>query len=165
MSDWIEERGVVVLADDAWATVRVERQSTCGSCSARSGCGNGVLSQVLGRRALELRIPNSDGLRPGDRVTLGVRDQALVSGAFAMYLLPLLGLMVVPITLGWFVPGLADGVLILAGIAGFVMGLIAVRRWLQGQAHRFEPVLLGRQPAGTSTMPPPAAGRLAGPGA
>jgi len=164
MRDWIEEQGVVVLADDAWATVRVERKSTCGSCSARSGCGNGVLSQVLGRRALELRIPNSDGLRPGDRVTLGVRDQALVSGAVAMYLLPLLGLMLAPITLGWFVPGVADGVLVLAGIAGFALGLFGVRRWLQSQGHRFEPVLLGRQPAGASTMPPPAAGRVAGPG-
>jgi len=164
MRDWIEEQGVVVLADDAWATVRVERKSTCGSCSARSGCGNGVLSQVLGRRALELRIPNSDGLRPGERVTLGVRDQALVSGAVAMYLLPLLGLMLAPITLGWFVPGTADGVLVLAGIAGFVLGLVGVRRWLQSQGHRFQPVLLGRQTSGTSTMPPPAAGRVVGPG-
>lgn len=165
MRDWIEEQGVVVLADDAWATVRVERRSTCGSCSARSGCGNGVLSQVLGRRALELRIPNSEGLRPGDRVTLGVRDQALVSGAVAMYLLPLLGLMLVPITLGWFVPGVVDGVLVLSGVAGFALGLVGVRRWLQNQGHRFEPVLLGRQRAGRSTMPPPASGRVAGPGA
>ncbi|TVP83470.1 MAG: Fis family transcriptional regulator [Thioalkalivibrio sp.] len=161
MSDWIEEQGVVVAADEAWATVRVERQSTCGSCSARSGCGNGVLSEVLGRRSLELRLANSHGLRPGDRVTLGVRDQALVSGAFAMYLLPLLGMMLAPITLGWMLPGLADGFLVLAGVAGFALGLAGVRRWLRSQGDRFEPVLLGRQPAGESPMPSPGSGRIA----
>lgn len=160
MSDWLEEQGVVVAADEAWAMVRVERRSTCGSCSARSGCGNGVLSEVLGRRELELRLANSHGLRPGDRVRLGMRDRALVSGAVAMYLLPLFGMMLVPITVGWIAPGLADGILILAGIAGFALGLAGVRRWLHGQGDRFEPVLLGRQSAGQSPMPSPAAGRI-----
>lgn len=146
MRDWIEEQGVVVVADAAWATVRVQRKSTCGSCSARTGCGNGVLSEVLGRRALELRIPNNEGLQPGDRVTLGVRDHALVSGAVVMYLLPLAGMMLVPITLGWFVPGLSEGLVILAGVAGFALGLLGVRRWLRSQSQRFQPVLLARQP-------------------
>lgn len=155
---------MVVRADDAWATVRVERKSTCGSCSARSGCGNGILAEVLGRRALEMRVPNNAGLRAGDRVTLGVRDQALVSGALAMYLLPLFGLMLVPITLGWLVPDVADGLLILAGMAGFALGLLAVRRWLRSQGHRFEPVLLGRHRVDSSALPRPDAGRAAGPG-
>lgn len=146
MRDWIEEQGVVVVADDTWATVRVQRKSTCGSCSARSGCGNGVLSEVLGRRALELRIPNSEGLKVGDRVTLGVRDHALVSGAVVMYLLPLAGLILVPITLGWLVPGLPEGLAVLAGVAGFALGLLGVRRWLRNQSQRFQPVLLARQP-------------------
>lgn len=151
---------MVVAADEAWATVRVERRSTCGSCSARSGCGNGVLSEVLGRRSLELRLANSHGLRPGERVTLGVHDRALVSGALAVYLLPLLGMMLVPITLGWILPGSAEGLLILAGIAGFALGLAGVRRWLRGQGDRFDPVLLGRQTAGQPPMPSPGAGRI-----
>lgn len=151
----------MVAADEAWATVRVERRSTCGSCSARSGCGNGVLSEVLGRRSLELRLANSHGLRPGDRVTLGVRDRALVSGAFAMYLLPLLGMMLVPITLGWILPGAAEGLLILAGIAGFALGLTGVRRWLHSRGDRFEPVLLGRRAAGQPPLPSPGPGRIA----
>lgn len=159
MHDWIEEQGVVVLADEEWATVRVERRSTCGSCSARSGCGNGILSEVLGRRALQLRLPNSAGLRIGDRVTLGVRDQALVSGAIAMYLLPLAGLMLAPITLGWLMPAVHDGLMIVAGMAGFGLGLLGVRGWLRRQGDRFTPVLLGRYPAGTSAVPPTGSAR------
>jgi sigma-E factor negative regulatory protein RseC len=148
MSAWIEERGIVVAADADWATVRMQRQSTCGSCSARSGCGNGVLAEVLGRRVLEFRLANVDDLRPGDRVTLGVHDRAVVSGALVMYLVPLLGLIATPAVLGWMLPGASEGWRILAGAGGFALGLIAVRRWLRNRGQRFEPLLLGREPAG-----------------
>jgi sigma-E factor negative regulatory protein RseC len=158
MSDWIEEQGVVVNADDSWATVRMQRQSTCGSCSARSGCGNGVLSEVLGRRVLELRLANVHGLRPGDRVTLGIRDRALVSGAVAMYLLPLFGLIAASTLLGALLPGLSEGWLIVAGAGGFGLGLMVVRRWLRVQGQRFDPVLLGCEPARLSPA------QAAGPG-
>ncbi len=142
MSGWIEEQGVVVAADDAWATIRVLRQSTCGSCSARSGCGNGVLSEVLGRRSMEIRLANSYGLCFGDRVTLGISDRALVSGALAMYLLPLLGLILVPAFLTLVLPGVGEGWLILAGLGGFGLGLMGVRGWLRRERQRFAPVVL-----------------------
>lgn len=147
MSDWMEEQGVVVSVMDGWATVRVQRQSTCGSCSARSGCGNGVLSEVLGRRALDLRVPNRERLQPGDRVTLGIRDRSLVSGAVVMYLLPLAGLIGVAAFLSILMPGVTEGWLVLSGLAGFGLGLLAVRWWLRRQGSRFDPVLLAHQPS------------------
>jgi sigma-E factor negative regulatory protein RseC len=154
MSAWIEERGIVVAADADWATVRMQRQSTCGSCSARSGCGNGVLAEVLGRRVLEFRLANVDDLRPGDRVTLGVHDRAVVSGALVMYLVPLLGLIATPVVLGFLLPEVSEGWRVLAGAGGFVLGLIAVRRWLRNRGQRFEPVLLGREPVGIPQAQP-----------
>lgn len=160
MSDWIEEQGVVLTADESWATVRMQRQSTCGSCAARSGCGNGVLSEVLGRRVLELRLANVHGLRPGDRVTLGIRDRALVSGAVVMYLLPLFGLIAAPTLLGALLSSLAEGWLIVAGAGGFVLGLMVVRRWLRTQGQRFDPVLLGCEPARLSPAQVAGAGGL-----
>lgn len=147
MSDWMEEQGVVMSVMDGWATVRVQRQSTCGSCSARSGCGNGVLSEVLGRRALDLRVPNRERLQPGDRVTLGIRDRSLVSGAVVMYLLPLAGLIGVAAFLSILMPGVTEGWLVLGGFAGFGLGLLAVRWWLRRQGNRFDPVLLAHQPS------------------
>jgi sigma-E factor negative regulatory protein RseC len=145
MSEWMEEQGVVVSVGDGWATVRVQRQSTCGACSARSGCGNGVLSEVLGRRALELRVPDRERLQPGDRVTLGIRDRSLVSGAVVMYLLPLAGLIGVAAVLSMLIPGVTEIWLILGGLAGFASGLLAVRRWLRRQGNRFDPVLLAHE--------------------
>lgn len=155
---WIEERGIVVVADLDWATVRIQRQSTCGSCAARTGCGSGVLAEVLGRRAPELRLANTHGLRSGDRVILGIRDQALVSGALVMYLLPLLGLIGLPVLLGALLSAAPEGALIVAGIAGFVLGLGGVRYWLQRQGRRLDPVFLGREPgAGGASGPGPGA--------
>jgi sigma-E factor negative regulatory protein RseC len=150
MNGWIEERGVVVVADAEWATIRMQRQSTCGACSARSGCGNGVLAEVLGRRSPELRLANVHGLRRGDRVTLGIPDRALVSGALVMYLLPLLGLIGGPVALGGWIPGLSEVWLIVAGAAGFMLGLYGVRSWLQRHGRQLDPVLLGREPADTA---------------
>lgn len=153
MNGWIEEQGVVVAADEAWATIRVLRQSTCGSCSARSGCGNGVLSEVLGRRSLELRLVNSHRLCHGDRVTLGIPDRALVSGALAMYLLPLLGLILIPVFMTLMLPGVGEGWLILVGLAGFALGLMGVRGWLRRQRQRFSPVILAHESVSRPGLP------------
>jgi sigma-E factor negative regulatory protein RseC len=143
--------------------VRVQRQSTCGSCAARSGCGNGVLSEVLGRRVLELRLANVHGLRAGDRVTLGIRDRALVSGAVVMYLIPLFGLIAAPALLGALLSGLSEGWLVVAGAGGFGLGLLLVRRWLRAQGQRFDPALLGCEPARLSPAQVAGAGGLARP--
>ncbi len=146
MSQWIREQGQVLSVDGYTARVSIQRQSTCGSCSARSGCGSGVLSEVLGRKAVELSVVHSGHLQPGDSVTLGIRDHALVSGALAMYLLPLAGLIGVPVLAMLLLPGFGEGVYLLGGVLGFGAGLAGVRIWLRRRAPELAPVLLERHP-------------------
>ena len=67
-----------------------------------------------------------------------------------MYLLPLCGLIAAPILLGALFSGLSEGWLIVAGAGGFALGLMLVRRWLRTQGQRFDPVLLGYEPARSS---------------
>ncbi|WP_024327140.1 SoxR reducing system RseC family protein [Thioalkalivibrio sp. AKL19] len=153
MSNWIREQGTVLSVEGHAARVRIERQSTCGSCSARTGCGSGVLSEVLGRKAVEVSIGHPGTLQPGDTVTLGIRDQALVSGALAMYLLPLAGLVAAPALLMLLAPGLGEGAHLLAGLAGFTAGLFGVRVWLRRRAPDLAPVLLERHPAAGTHAP------------
>lgn len=145
MTAWVEEHGVVVAIDGEWASVRVQRRSTCGACSARTACGSGVLAEVLGRRALELRIAATEGLEPGDRVVLGVRDDALVSGAVMMYLLPLAGLIGGGLVASVLLPGVAEVWVVVAAVFGFFAGLVVVRRWLAAREGRLRPVLLRRE--------------------
>ena len=154
MSEWIEEQGEVVAVDGYTARVRVQRRSTCGSCSARSGCGSGVLSDVLGRKPIELQVGHGGDLQAGDTVTLGIRDGALVSGALMMYLLPLAGLIGVPALAMVLFPAAGEGVLLLVGIAGLALSLLGVRRWMRRQDAAFRPIVLARHPARGVVRPP-----------
>ncbi len=143
MGDWIQERGVVTEVRDDLSRVRVERHSTCGSCQVRTGCGNGVLADVLGRRELVVTIRTTVGLKPGDRIVLGIRDDALVMGALMMYLIPLAGMLLAPLLVHWSFPGLHELWLVGVGLAGLTMGLWVVRFWLSHQDRRLDPVFLG----------------------
>ena len=142
MKGWIEEQGTVIASDASGITVRVERRSTCSRCSARSGCGNGVLAQVLGRRDIEFQLPANPLVRSGDSVVLGIRDHALVSGAFAVYLLPLLGMLVPPVIWTWLQPDAHELSALAWAVVGFIVTLLGVKRWLQRQSLRYHPVLL-----------------------
>lgn len=139
---WIEEQGTVVHSDATALVVQVQRKSTCGSCQARSGCGNGVLSQVFGRQPIEFRLPPEPDLKPGALVTLAVPDQSVVSGALVMYLLPLLALIIPAVLLGHWAPAWPEWVHILAGVAGFLLSLIWIRRWMRQRTQRYTPIML-----------------------
>jgi sigma-E factor negative regulatory protein RseC len=147
----IEEQARVVGREDQHIRVEVERQSTCGQCSARHGCGTEVLSRYLGRRPVQLELEDTTGAQPGDRVVLGIAEAALVSGSAAVYLAPLAVLAA---------GGLAGESLggepgsILGGLAGLIAGLLWLRRHGQRLARdrRLMPVVLRRLPAGEAPV-------------
>ena len=72
---------VRVTADGIWVETR--RQSTCSSCAAEKGCGTATLSKVLGNRRTLVRVLADMPLEVGDRVVIGIREQALVRGSLA----------------------------------------------------------------------------------
>jgi sigma-E factor negative regulatory protein RseC len=80
-------RVIHVNGEDVW--VETERKSTCASCTAQHGCGTSTLSKVLGKRRSVMRVLSSMDLQPGDRVVLGIREQALVRGSVAVYAVPI----------------------------------------------------------------------------
>ncbi len=140
----IEEHGQVVRVEDAAAWVETQRQSTCGQCQVESTCGHGLMSRLLpGRGSMVIRVPCHDPLNIGDRVTIAVPEQALLSASFLVYLVPLV-LLLLGATLGTMATLAEPMVIVLAGF-GFVLGCLAVR-WLthHGLASRYEPVLVQR---------------------
>lgn len=88
----IEETAHVVDTEGEYAWVETERRSSCGSCSAK-GCGTGALSKILGRRSQRLKVLNPVEAKPGDEVVLGIREQALLKGSVAVYIVPLLAML------------------------------------------------------------------------
>lgn len=92
----LEEQGRVVAieADALW--VETIQTSTCGACRARSGCGQRALAGVL-RTASTLRISLA-GRAPENfyldqQITIGIPDHVVVAGSLAVYLLPLLAML------------------------------------------------------------------------
>ncbi|MEE8342548.1 MAG: SoxR reducing system RseC family protein [Gammaproteobacteria bacterium] len=122
----LEETGRVVQVSGDTAWVETERASTCAGCVAKSGCGTAVLSRVMGVRRNRVRALNPVHACAGDRVVIGLQEDALVRGSLAMYLIPLMGLLAGAI-LGQSTGG-TESLSILFAALGFGGGL-AWLRW------------------------------------
>lgn len=144
----LEENGTVSHVEGNYAWVETERGSTCSACAARDGCGAGVLAKVLGRRQPRVRAINRVGAHAGDRVVLGLAEQALLQGSAAVYLVPLASMMVAA-GIGEWLAGIlavaaADPVSVVFGMLGLGGGLVWLRRFSRRVRDdtRYQPVLI-----------------------
>jgi len=155
----LEERGVVQRLKGMMAEIAVDRRTACGSCDAKSGCGTSVLAGMVGRKAHRIWVENTLDAAPGDRVILGMRDEALVSLSFAAYLIPLFTLLAGGL-LGTFVSEAftlgTEWPAVAAAGAGLGLGLLWLRfgyRHSGNSAHQ-QIVLLRKEPNLVSVVRP-----------
>lgn len=141
----ITETGRVLQVDGEWALVACRRQVECARCAAGRGCGGGVLGKLLGDRLHQVRA--ATGAVPvaaGDRVLIGLSEDAVLRAAAAVYLVPLLAALAGAVALGLLLPGGELG-----AIAGAALGLLLGLRWARtyGERHgtdpNLQPVVLG----------------------
>lgn len=148
----IEEsaRVIAITMDGRQISVQAQPSSACGSCHARSACGQGLLSKYFnqnpGQVLIENRLPSGDPLsvKVGDEVVIGIQESAVLSGAFFAYLLPLL------FVLGFAALSQLLGIQsevqqILLTLAGLFLGLSVVKFVLQGNKKHLRnmlPILL-----------------------
>ena len=125
----IEEQATVVRSDEQGVWVELQRQSACGQCAARSGCGTAVLGKVLGKRLSRVRALHSQPVKAGDRVVIGIQEGALVRGSLAVYLIPLLMLIIFALAGRWVFGAQDEPMIILSGLAGLVAGFFWLRRF------------------------------------
>ena len=88
----IIEQATVVEVDSDALLVETIQQSSCGSCVAQKGCGQGVLAKYLTSSSYfrVLRDQNHHKIyRVGDVVELGIDEFALVRASLWLYLVPL----------------------------------------------------------------------------
>lgn len=123
----IEEIATVIKTEGEMMSVEIQRQSSCGACSVKSGCGTNLIASLFGKRRALLSLPNTIHARPGDRVVLGIRENDLVAGSIRLYLLPLAGLL-----LGALAGHLLAGTELFA-IAGGLLGMFAVLHGLKSR--------------------------------
>ena len=124
----IKEMTTIVEVESDCLWVEGVQQSTCGSCKARAGCGQRLLSGLQVKPSRVRVLYGDDDKRKyqiGQQIQIGIPEEIVVKGALFIYLCPLLGL--------FLFSGIADysmgleWLTICLGIVGFCMGGVVVR--------------------------------------
>lgn len=153
----IEETATVVKCEGEYAWVEAQRQTTCGKCAANKGCGTSVLAKVVGKKAARMRAINKLEAQVGDTVIVGLNEAALLKGSLAVYLLPLLFMLLFAIVgnvvaeqMLWQV----EPVVILFAVAGLGVAAIWLRQFTRRIQHDdvYQPVILRRLPTSFVTQ-------------
>ncbi len=145
-------RVVAIEADGAW--VETIRASTCGSCSARKGCGHGLLNRAADGRYGYIRVlPGTLALADlavDDQVRFAIPGSVIVRGSLVVYALPLLLLLCGAVTGSQFAIAMntaqVDLYALAGGGLGFTLGAFIVR-WharLHREDVRLQPTLVAR---------------------
>ncbi|MBK1644187.1 Fis family transcriptional regulator [Thiocapsa imhoffii] len=143
----IEEQGIIIALDGEFAEVRTQRRSACGGCVANGACGTSLIERLFGRRVTQLRALNEVRAGVGERVLVGISEAGLLSAALAVYLVPILGL-VLGALVGTWMNGLllnrsldgsmADLPSVIGGLIGFLLALLWLRGYSAGSSKRPE---------------------------
>lgn len=109
-------------------------------------CGTAAMGKLYGNRVSRVRAVDGIGVRPGDSVVVGLGEGALLRASLLVYLLPLAGLLAGAFSGRLLFPAAGEGVVILSGILGFILGFAVLRRRSSQLAAdpRLQPVVLRR---------------------
>jgi sigma-E factor negative regulatory protein RseC len=87
----IEQQGRIVRAEEGRAWVAIGPQGGCSACDAGQGCGAGLFGRLLRRGPATLRVINTQELRVGQAVVLGIPELFFLRLVLRLYAWPLLG--------------------------------------------------------------------------
>ncbi len=123
----IEEIALVSQVDGSRVWIEVDRRSACAACASADGCGQKRINDWFPSKRVTVEVDNPNNLivSPGQTVTVGLEEGALVKASLILYLLPLLGLILSPILISIF--GFSEIFQILSAILGFTVGLLFTR--------------------------------------
>ncbi len=154
----IEEQVLVVAVEGDQLLLEAQVQSSCGGCAAKKGCGTALLSQVVGKKFTQFKVKNTINARAGDRIIIGLPEQALLTGSLVMYLLPLLGMIVLALIADAILAADAvarDMSVALSAFSGFGLGMLMARFLLSSrQSHSaYTPVIIKKLAASPESLP------------
>ena len=131
----------VVKVSDAEVQLTVARDAVCARCASGKGCGAGLFGQARKPVSIDVIRPTGLVVTPGDQVDLAIESSAVLRASIAVYGLPLLGLVGLPLIASW--TGLADGdaSLAVAALAGIYGGFVVGKAWSgrYGCSRQYEP--------------------------
>ncbi len=134
------QRATVVETTDHTICLEAERQSTCGQCQLKKGCGTGLLSEHVGKRFSRIVIDKTTEVSLGQKVSLAIPEQNLLRGAALVYLLPLLLMFLFAAVARWL--GFNSIGEVTSGLSGLFIGFIFVRIYIESKKVGFKAMLV-----------------------
>ena len=153
----ITETGRVVGIEDKALWVETIRRSTCGSCAAQKGCGQGLMNKFTDGRRNQLRVLlgslSVDTFHLNDEVEISIPERALIGGAMMVYLLPLITMIAGMGLVSNYASG--DVAAALGALGGFLLGMALVRlhaMYIQNKPAYQATVVAKFPPAATNSV-------------
>ena len=124
------ETGKVLAVESQCLWVETIRRSTCHSCSAQAGCGQGILNRAGLAKEHRLRVflngMKAEQFAVGQFVQLSIPENILLRASVVAYLLPLL-LFFVGASLTPELSGGGELYSVIGGALGLLLGLALVK--------------------------------------
>lgn len=129
----LHETGRVIGIDADGLWVETEKQSTCAKCSAKSGCGQKLLTEYTSQanltviKAFFFNGSDKEHWGVGDNVVLGVDDNALVKAAAVAYLTPLISMVLFALAAEELLTFANDANAVFGAVLGLIFGGLLVK--------------------------------------
>lgn len=141
----IKEVGTVVKVEDGMAWVETKVTSTCNACSAKSNCGTSSIAKAFGDKSVINEVANELEAKVGEQVEIGIPEESLVSGAFLVYLLPLITAIAAALTASFwltrFIQVSEPVLILLTGLGGW-LGFFIARKRVASNENNFQVTML-----------------------
>jgi sigma-E factor negative regulatory protein RseC len=134
----IEEEAYVAEVAQGRVWIEKNRKSACSGCA--EACPSAVAGGLFGDQRVRWQVECGLALRPGDKVLVGVAEEALAGASLLIYLLPLLGLFAGAL-LGKYIAG-SDLASALGGLTGLCFSIAGLKASRLFEREGFQPVIL-----------------------
>lgn len=123
----------VVEVDGKLAWLVPDQATSCGSCASAAACGaKGVGTTASRLEVRRFQLVNDIGLRVGERVVVGIRENALLKASITAYVIPLATLLITGALAQW---KFGNELITMAALVfGLVIGL-GISRLEAGRLH------------------------------
>ncbi|WP_069471587.1 SoxR reducing system RseC family protein [Candidatus Marithrix sp. Canyon 246] len=117
----LKENAIVVELSKQFAVVEViPTNHPCTQC--QNGCGIASLAKT-NKHVSKIKVINLVNAKLGDKVIIGLKEQALLKASLILYLLPLVSMFVIGIAMNT----------VLAAVLGFTIGILLVQKIVKNQ--------------------------------
>ncbi len=139
----LTETATVIAIDEDGLWVETLKQSVCGACSAKSGCGQHLLANYM-RDMSCVKAKFSDPVvkriwKLGDQVVIGIDEKALVVNAMLSYIFPLICLLLFAGLAKQFF--LADSIVAVFGVLGLISSSMLIKFFYSRMRQQISPAL------------------------